>query len=357
MNSSKKIVLGLKSFLQSQGLEVDAKLSPHKIKSHLQQEWHLQNEDIVQFLLAELSNRSFGEFIDRIEAAFQDMPYATRAFQTLKENNCLTELCKGINLEEGFYRLAVLETLTRKSEQDFSFFKKAYLEYSRLIAKKFSTDSKGKLAMLREGTLFTYIKYLTIDSSIRFRFQIHETPDGIESFRRKRLTRFFMLPLNVIEASITDAFHGHMKNAFAGLLLASSPLNHYDIDFPNRKILLHCRPGYEEAYLLWNLTFCLRKNSSQVHRVIPKLLFPQILQDRSSDFINSRSISLWYSLQTIFLAEDQALASEYKELTETCAQVIGQEALRATIPFKNQKKFEFIRNMYSFHTSEKKLRS
>jgi hypothetical protein len=339
--------------LSEMNIDLDQPLTRSDILGQLHRDWYLEREATQKPILKALYGRTLREFTLRMDAALETMPYAMDAVGELYRRGIHLELARHIDVKEKLLWMLIMETLVSLSDDDIGFLQAAYDEYKEKIDVKLHLSQRpSALRMLSQGYLFTYIKYLTVDSSMRFRLRMQTELDPLGYFRKKRLIRFMKLPLNIMEASLTDFLHGHWKNAWTGWLLALSPVHHYAFDPNKKRIIYEGRAGYEEPYLLWNLTFCLRTNSSEIHRVIPKLFFPRILSDRSSDFFTSRGLSLWFALQSIFMRRDAPCDEWLTSLSQQCAEVFGHQAWLATRVYKKQMRFEFIRHLLRFYRSE-----
>lgn len=130
------------------------------------------------------------------------------------------------------------------------------------------------------------------------------------------------LRINIYEAGITEYKNGFPDNAMAAHVLAehvqlhchreSFQLRHVEPEGPPRDFyasladdenyfpVVDLSEAWKSLYLTWNMAFILGELNNS-HYLFPKLLIPTVLCSSSENFLGTRIISLWVSINNALL--------------------------------------------------------
>ncbi|MCX7337681.1 MAG: hypothetical protein NTX76_00120 [Alphaproteobacteria bacterium] len=149
--------------------------------------------------------------------------------------------------------------------------------------------------------LFEWIKFFTIEKSI-------------DSFRAVKNTKLAPnygkcgIPINILEATLTDIFNGNFNNAYAGCVLAKNSLGGKENEVTGagpatfsedrRAISIHMpfEKKWADLYAVWNLGFVSRYEAFPY--VMVKLLIPQVsdYEKAPGEYIYNRTLALYATL-------------------------------------------------------------
>lgn len=198
-------------------------------------------------------------------------------------------------VQKAIHNMVVLNILVQKMIADSDFMLKIKDHYLSSRFKILPKDSSIAETYKAAGGVFETAKLLTMDEVIDHYVKLRTKTITENDLRNKE----FSLRLNILEATLTDRIKGNFKNAYAGRVLLKSHIQDLRND-PDKGVLQYFAPNWTELYETWNLAFVVG-NLDNLDLVLPKLLFPGIVNAKPEEYLFHRGLSLWITIQSYLL--------------------------------------------------------
>lgn len=309
---------------------------PRNLQSSPQLFSHILSEDMG---LHELDGLPF--LSNQTKDSYDLTPFIQQIAIGLSQHQQIVEFsCRA--LEEGLLRavpsdmivrmihhIALLESLVREMIKDshrMILLREQILKNRKELGVRNGASSVADLYKIT-GNLFEVVKLKTMD--LVFEDYVRIRKSG-ELSPRDLLNRQRSLTVNILEAVYTENRNDFKDNALAGIALAINPLDDLYLDGLDNAIVYKVNQDWVNLYQSWNLAF-VTGNINNLHLVYPKLLIPTVLSATPNEYIFSRALALWPTVnflvhvkskgrQELSFPEQRRLGQLWGEINRTYAE-------------------------------------
>lgn len=226
---------------------------------------------------------------------------------------------------------------------------KVFYDHPEILEKctKIFDAERKKSDVLKKMGLFHQVKFLSVDGPIKNIFlKAHKTgkvpPDALS----------FMVPLNILEATLGDYIMKNSDNGKTGLTLAwnrpgtskydprteAGPAKWSD-DKKGISLSMPLPKKWADLYQTWNMAFV-----SQIQNfpyILPKLFIPQVAQyqEKPKDYIHKRALALYlylnhFELDYLDRAKNNIPEINWKD--EKLTKLWGKSNLESTLDYEKE---------------------
>ena len=249
-------------------------------------------------LLPPLTVKDLNQFIDTIAEKATKNAYLHNALVEIEKQD-LTPFYEKVESEKNEVMLdvvvfaKVLDNLTHAARHENGVFESVFNQWE---------EKRKTINMVKVSGLSCFIKYFSVKKPIEETIHIMKQgwvdPDHVRYF----------LPINILEATIFDAFKGNFGNAYAGWILAINPpggtcnpktgSGPATLSFDGKACQLHLPYArlWNDLYSVWNVGFVADLHNSPCF--LAKLLIPSVsgYQENDSEYMFNRTFALYATL-------------------------------------------------------------
>jgi hypothetical protein len=291
---------------QKLGINMQLKSDPKLFQDILKSDMHLEEMPRIKKIFeADLKAPvSLGPMLASIRTGVTEKHPAIGTFLCLALGNEKTAASfanpNAQVLTRVIHHTYLLDRIVQELAEDVTFMEEMMTYINDQVSKLVGSEGKWKRAfsIWKNAGIFGVAKdhsiRVGIETTIRTRKAKGMTPDD-ESLRKRNLA------INIMEATLTDTFHGYFDNASVGKSLTWNYPSKVYLDGPKFYLRYGLNLDWARLYETWNLAF-ITANLDHLNLLYPKLLIPRVLNASGPAYLFDRALALWLTISFSLMA-------------------------------------------------------